>query len=56
MSDLKKHVPLTEEQLNSMPMKEVFNLVAEIEAKSKECVEDLNIIHQFFNKNTLVKR
>ena len=53
MSDLNKHIPLTEEKLASMPMGQVFELVRDMQTKCKETMQDLNVINKFLEQNTL---
>lgn len=49
---MSEYAPLTEEKLAVMPMGEVFQLVTDMQAKSKEIMQDMNVINEYLIKNT----
>lgn len=50
---MSEFIPLTFEKLEAMPMKEIFQLVFDMQTKGKEVMQDLQTINEFLASNTL---
>jgi hypothetical protein len=47
-----EYVALSEDKLVAMPIGEVFRLVENMQTKSKEIMQDMNVINEYLIKNT----